>query len=191
MGYRQTPEYMSGIELLWTNVRKFAGPEVRVEISEWDKNRKSQAEFICRHCADDCEFIHVDYSWGVGYGGVWLAKELGYRGRKVANVVSIDGVYHSDWMPWRAITGPVSNRVFGEPVIWFPDNVQHVDYWRQNIDKWYNPKGHEIRVEGDTLGNKTQFMGFVHRNHSAIDESPEIHNHALWVIENAVKRIAA
>lgn len=191
MGYRQTAEYVTGIEQIWTDVRRFSNEEIRVEISEWNKNRKSQVEFMCRHCADDCEFIQIDYSWGVGYGGVWLADELGNRGRKVANVISIDGVYHSDWMPWRAIAGPVTNRVFGEPVIWFPDNVEHVDYWRQNIDHWYNPRGHEIRVVGDKENKKTSFNGWLHRNHSAIDEAPEIREHALYVVEKAVQRLAA
>lgn len=190
MGFRQTPEHVSGIEMLWTNLRQFSGDEVRIEISEWNQNRKSQAEFIARHCADDCVFIQIDYSWGVGYGGVWLANELGDRGREVANVIAIDGVYHSDWMPWRAITGPITNRIFGEPVIWFPETVKHVDYWRQKIDKWYMPRGHVIRVKDDPTDSKVLFNGFIHRNHSAIDETPAIHAHAFEMVQKAVQRLA-
>lgn len=190
-GFRQTPEYVTGIERLWSRVRGFSNEKVRVNFTEWNANRRAQVEFMLRHCADDCQFIQVDYSWGLGYGGKWLAEELGDRDRKVNHVIGIDGVYHSDAMPWRAITGPITNRLVGKPVIWMPDNVERVTYWRQNIDKWYNPKGHEIRVVGDTDGKKVEFVRYLHRSHSAMDEAPEIHDFAVEVITQAVASLAA
>lgn len=169
-GFRQSDEFPTGVESLREDLREFESSTVEVKLSRWDENWKGRARQIDQSCSQDARIIVVAYSWGVGYGARTLAHYLDSLRprRRIDRLFSIDGVYHSRWMPWRAVWGPLSEKIFGEPVIRLPSNVAAVDAWYQVLN-W--PSGHEIAVEGKGPVRR-KLLGRTHEN---IDEAPEIH----------------
>lgn len=173
MGFRQSVEMATGSERLWLRLREFSSRHVHVSLTNWDTNRRAQAEQIERVCDQDCVFIQAGYSWGVGNGCMGLAAELGKRGRSVTRLFSCDGVYHSGLMPWRAIWSPI----FGEPVIKLPNNVLQCDYWIQKMDR---PRGHKIISD---ITSRVVFRGELNRVHAYMDEAPEYHNEVIKCVQ--------
>jgi len=64
-----------------------------------------------------------------------LCKQLKLRGLRVNNLVLCDAVYRSKWitLSWKSLTR--------NPKIIIPDNVDHVDWFYQTLNK---PAGHKI-----------------------------------------------
>lgn len=180
-GFRQSDEFPTGMEQLFAALREFESAQVEVHLSSWNEGWKGRARLIDSSTSQDATIIVVAYSWGVGYGARMLAKHLRARGRRIQRFFSIDGVYHSRWLPWRAVWGPVSEYFLGYPVIQFPDNVGQVDMWRQKLNK---PSGHPIKVgEGGWVCDH----GLIQRTHENIDEAPEIHDAVTRCVANYVR----
>jgi pimeloyl-ACP methyl ester carboxylesterase len=114
----------------------------------------------------------VAYSWGVGYGAMQLARLLRGEGVRVRNLVSCDGVWHSRWMPWRAVLSPL----FGEPEIVVPANVQRVDCLMQ---KNTLPRGHVLRADVPELTVIADHGDLAGVTHTDIDNAEQFLTLAL------------
>lgn len=179
MGHFQTEAVPVGFVRLYAECMAIAHGSplmVNVNLSKWDDKRDAQVALLHQMCSEDCVFIVVGFSHGVGYGAREFTWAMNEQGRDVHRLFSADGVYHSRLMPWRALCSPI----LGEPTIWFPPNVKRVDMWRQRQNK---PCGHVIKVRpswNDGVGrrvaeNKIYDHGYLPYVHAAMDERTEIH----------------
>jgi hypothetical protein len=184
-GFQQDESYVTGLESLSMRLQEFASPTVEINRTKWKENRKAEVSQIDRLSSPDCQFIVAAYSWGVGCGAVQFAKELQKKGRYINRLFSIDGVYHNRFMPWRAMWGPITDKILGEPTIWFPSNVMMVDMWRQTMNK---PCGHPIKVKhphkrGD-YPVRVVDHGVLMRNHESMDEANSIHEEVYKCVKS-------
>jgi hypothetical protein len=186
-GFQQDESYVTGLESLSMRLQEFASPTVKIKLTEYDHNRVKEVKRIDRMCSPDCQFIVAAYSWGVGCGAVQFAKELQKRGRYINRLFSIDGVYHNKYMPWRAMWGPITDRILGEPTIWLPSNVMMVDMWRQTMNK---PCGHPVKVMHPTrrVEHPVRVVdhGVLMRNHESMDEANSIHEEVYKCVQSYV-----
>lgn len=171
-GWLQRRHGRTGIERVWQRLRlehEQPANGCRVSIHPWCDDWREFVGHVLRTGPADPAALDVrivGYSWGVGHGAVALARLLRAEGARVRNLVSCDGVWHSRWMPWRALGSPLISRVIGAPRIVIPSNVLRVDLLRQQVSL---PAGHEIVAE--TWGQAVIDHGFVAETHGTIDDS--------------------
>lgn len=173
-GFTQRRHGRTGIERVWQRLRlehEQPANGCRVSMHPWNDDWRDFVGHLLRTGPRDplaLDVRIVAYSWGVGYGAVTLARLLRAEGVAVRNLVSCDGVWHSRWMPWRALYSPLISRVLGAPQIVIPSNVRKIDFIRQSISL---PRGHALQRE--TLGQEIVDHGRVFATHVDIDNSAE------------------
>ena len=175
-GFLQSIAKPVGFERLWLKLRRHEKPTSRVSYLPWNANWSSVAEHFMRTGpADDFTTLTVRvyaYSWGVGNGFMKLARELRKRGMSIEKAVLCDGVYHSGWLPWRAVFSP-----FWTPRIVVPDNVGEVWWLRQKENK---PMGHDI-LAASCVSTTIHDPRVLSVAHSYMDDAPEFHRLCLQV----------
>lgn len=189
-GFRQSAKYRSGSEKLRLELQQFNCLHTHVSVEDWNTDWEAYVSRIVRLGPRDvsCFDIRVfAYSWGVGYGFVQLAKYLAMEGIHVKGAVLCDGVYHPNYalrfLNWfgafRAIdmTSNLSRKVFGEPVIEVPWNVDNVWWMRQTRDYVH---GHKIVAAENSNTMIFQAPNLV-CSHAAADDHQEYHRMAVEV----------
>jgi hypothetical protein len=179
-GFTQHRGDPTGSQRLWMELRAAVGrePNTAVEFFCWNADWNAVAEWIWR-CGPAGEppvvFVYA-YSWGAGWGFVQLARELRKRGIDVRWAVLCDPVYRHPLLPWLFFWLSIS-RLF-RPRIVAPPNVDHVWYCVQRLDRWPQPRGHQVIA---AVPRATYVLGplLLERTHHYMDDAPEWHERAL------------
>ncbi len=138
-GFCQDRSEPNGCQKLWLALGQLRSPTTCVLLLEWDSPWDRIAEWIwlCSSNGVPPAIRVYAYSYGVGYGLVRLAKELGKRcGLKIKTAVCCDGVYRSWLLSLRWLAFCHGSRIK------MPANVLDVRGVRQITDPWL--RGHEI-----------------------------------------------
>ncbi|MGE0605526.1 MAG: hypothetical protein AB7O62_00265 [Pirellulales bacterium] len=167
-GFRQPPGYPSGIQTVWSRLRRaHNNGRVAVEYWEWCAAWDQVAELIWnfrRPGHVPRVFIYA-YSWGGGWGFTRLARALQKRGIEVPTAVLCDPVYCSPlWVGWFAA-------FLSWKTIRVPANVKRVLHFfqRQNWPRGHRPvavdpsatlvePGRELRLEHHYMDDAEEFQ---------------------------------
>lgn len=151
---------------------------VRVWYRPWNSDWAEVAEHIWNIGQKSDVGIDVNifaYSWGVGWGSMQLATELGKRGIDVQHLVSCDGVYRHPqfWLRWLSLTKRNASLA---PVIRVPSNVLEVHPFHQRQNR---PQGHEL-VATSTAQRIHRSIERT-RTHQFMDDDAAFHDRCLRV----------
>jgi hypothetical protein len=141
MGFREDASRRTGMERLWSDLRRFASPSCTVLAPwEWRDNMRSLAAFIARNSPWSVPRLFVfAYSWGGGYAFPRLARECERLGLTIETACLCDPVYRSGLLPWWLPFNPIS--LTRQPLIEIPGSVQTVYWVRQHTNL---PAAHEV-----------------------------------------------
>lgn len=177
-GFTQS-RYSTGLSGIWLALLRFVRLDrVRITCHPWNDDWSGLAAIIERELSESLHEAPVDivaYSWGCGHGAMTLARQLKGRGIRVRVIVSCDGVARPWLARWRAVWSPLLSRIFGEPRISVPANVDRVVFLRQRTNR---PFGHEFAVENGTVLDDRGFLG-KGWTHQDADNSLEFFNLAM------------
>lgn len=184
-GFLQDASQRHGSTLLWRELyARHAGPETVVEPHPWNTHVRTLALRIRNESNGQAPDVVIGgYSFG-GMTAANLARELGYTGIPVRQMVLSDPVYrhgyYAGWwrslMPWCEIE--------------IPENVWEVKYFVQDNPRfwlgrdggWIQPAGHRLvpQNKGATTIHEPIYLP---HDHSSMDDSREYHQTMLAACE--------
>ena len=137
---------------------------------EWNDSVREMAGLLERHAVEPGarRVVIAGYSWGAGYGGPRLARELMRRGIAVDLLILVDPIYRSKL--------PLAFRLLAFTT-WFgirvPANVRAVVAWRQRRDAL---KGTGLRLDDKA---RTRILADVTLTDSSLDHQSIQYHPAL------------
>ena len=165
-------------EKLLAALDDYSGLSVRIRSRRWNENWRAialnyHALRLIYPKPEPFIIIVNAYSYGVGHGLTWLAKQLGRYNLEIEVANLCDGVY-CHWLPigwWRAMVGGFRIKL--------PENVKayHGFYQRKNRPRGYEPIGSY---------QLTWTQMFV--EHQWMDDETEWHNHCIEVCTSQVNK---
>lgn len=174
-GYQQSMLKLTGCELVWRRIRRYASGELCVQLRDWNTDPKAVAQFIVRNSTPDPEIVIGGYSWG-GDLAIDVCRELARLNVRVEELVCCDAVYRSGLFSTRFTFNPLS--LTGIPRFTIPGNVERVTALAQENVR---PAGHRLfRADGSEIART-----MIDCRHDEIDESNEF----ATAMENAVARL--
>lgn len=181
----------NGMQMLVENLRCLQcdfWPHVRTYYRPWNYNVRAMARLACSIVdGGDYEIVTIGYSYGAN-ACLWYCRELQRLGMEVSQVVLVDPVKRSRWLP-KPLPSPSSMfRSRNLPLCgpWprfnFSSNVRRLTHWNQRVDL---PQGHSVLQNNDERKGKTVVDG---TGHTKMDNHLFVQADCIGLVENAVER---